>query len=87
MVLRSVGVFSLAKVMGALYAVIGFIIGAIFALFGLLGAGIAAGQGEGGAIIGLMFGAGATLSDSWAAPRGVRLAVWNLALGDRDVWS
>ena len=32
MVLRSVGVFSVAKVMGALYAVIGFLAGLIFAM-------------------------------------------------------
>lgn len=39
MVIRKIGVVSCGKVMGALYALAGFIIGACVALFSLIGAG------------------------------------------------
>ena len=59
MVLKSIGVFSLAKMMAALYAVGGFIAGAFLALFSMLGAGVMAAQNEGGAFFGMLFGVGA----------------------------
>ncbi len=59
MVLKSIGVFSLAKMMAALYGVGGFIGGAIIALFSMLGAGFAASQSEGGAFWGMLLGGGA----------------------------
>ena len=57
MVLKSIGVFSMAKMLGTLYAVIGFIIGLLFALLSMIGAGFAS-QDGGGAFIGLIFGVG-----------------------------
>jgi len=56
MVLKSVGVFSVAKIMGALYAAIGFIGGCFVALFSVVGAGLAGGQ-EG--VFAMVFGVGA----------------------------
>ncbi|MGH7556561.1 MAG: hypothetical protein ACREMD_02020 [Gemmatimonadota bacterium] len=38
MVIERIGPVSLAKVMGAIYAVIGFVVGALFTLFALVGA-------------------------------------------------
>ncbi|MGH7549549.1 MAG: hypothetical protein ACREK3_02215 [Gemmatimonadota bacterium] len=38
MVIERIGPVSLAKVMGAIYAVIGFVVGALFTLFALIGA-------------------------------------------------
>lgn len=61
MVLKSIGVFSLAKMMAALNAVGGFIAGAFLALFGILGPGIAAAQSDAGAFIGMLFGVGAII--------------------------
>jgi len=55
MVLRSVGVLSVAKIMGALYAVIGLIAGLILATIGMLGVGLSGGEG---ALVGMMFGIG-----------------------------
>ena len=57
MVLKSIGVASCAKLMGAMYAAIGLILGAIFALLALLGAGLG---GDAGAA-GMMFGVGAVV--------------------------
>ncbi len=59
MVLRSIGIFSCAKMMGALYAVMGLIGGAFVALFALLGPGFAAAQSDEGAFIGMFVGVGA----------------------------
>ncbi len=59
MVLKSIGVFSLAKMLGTLYAVIGFLIGLLFALLSVLGAGIA--DSGGGGALGLVFGVGAVI--------------------------
>lgn len=38
MVIERIGALSLAKVLGAIYAVIGFVVGALFTLFALVGA-------------------------------------------------
>lgn len=61
MVIKSIGPMSLAKLMGLLYAGIGFILGCIFALIGMLGGGAmmaAAGQDSGAAGAGMMAGIG-----------------------------
>ncbi|MFA6986729.1 MAG: hypothetical protein WC213_11040 [Arenimonas sp.] len=60
MVIKSMGVVSLAKLMGLLYAALGFLIGALFALFSLLGGGalLAAGGDEAGLGMGMMAGLG-----------------------------
>lgn len=59
MVLKSIGVFSLAKVMGTLYATIGFFFGLIFSLLSLVGAGLAGGGSEG--FIVFILGVGAVI--------------------------
>ena len=59
MVLKSIGVFSLAKMMGTLYATIGFFVGLIFALLSVVGAGFAGSGSEG--FFALMFGVGAVI--------------------------
>lgn len=61
MVVRSIGVGSAAKVMGALYAGIGLLFGGVVSLFSVLGAAFGASQGEGSAIVGLLFGVGAVV--------------------------
>ncbi|HEX9701049.1 MAG TPA: hypothetical protein VGD06_16475 [Acidobacteriota bacterium] len=62
MVLRSVGVMSVAKLMGVLYAAIGFLIGAFMAMFSMLGAGMmAADQGAGAGALSMMFGVGSII--------------------------
>jgi len=68
MVIRRIGVMSLAKIMGVLYAGIGLVIGVCFALFSLLGGGAAmmGGQDGGAAAGGLMMGMG--LGMAIAAP-------------------
>jgi hypothetical protein len=60
MVIRRIGVVSLAKIMGVLYAGIGLLIGICFALFSLLGGGAMMASGaEGGAGgAGMMMGMG-----------------------------
>lgn len=60
MVIRRVGVLSLAKLMGVLYAGIGLVFGILFALFSLLGGGAMMASGaEGGAGgAGMMMGMG-----------------------------
>ena len=51
MVIKSIGPMSLAKIMGLLYAGLGFIFGCLFALFSLLGgAAMMAGNQEGSAM-------------------------------------
>ena len=42
MVVRRVGVLSLGKVLGVLYALLGHIVGALFAIVSLLGAAVGA---------------------------------------------
>jgi len=62
MILRRVGVLSLGKVFGVLYALMGLIFGAIFALLSLVGAGIgAASSGSNEAFLGAIFGVGAVI--------------------------
>ena len=62
MVVRRIGVFSVAKIMGVLYGGIGLIAGVCFALFSLLGGGamMASGQQDaqfgGGAMMGMGLG-------------------------------
>ncbi len=59
MVLKSIGVFSMAKMMGALYAVAGFLAGLLFALASVVGAGFADAGSEG--FMAMMFGVGAVV--------------------------
>lgn len=65
MIVKRIGVWSLAKMYGALSAGMGLIFGAIFALFSLVGSGlaaVAAEEGEAmGAFFGMLFGAGAVI--------------------------
>ncbi|MGH8030370.1 MAG: hypothetical protein ACREO3_10590 [Arenimonas sp.] len=60
MVIRRIGVLSLAKIMGVLYAGLGLVIGLCFALFSLLGGGamLASGQDGAGMGGGMMMGMG-----------------------------
>jgi hypothetical protein len=61
-VIRRVGVLSVAKLQGALYALLGLIFGAVFALFSLFGAalgGAFASGSHGHSILGAAFGLGA----------------------------
>jgi hypothetical protein len=60
MVLERIGVLSVAKVFGILYAVLGLIVGGLFSLFSILGAAVAASEGgEGG--LAMLIGAGAVI--------------------------
>ncbi len=62
MVLIRVGVWSVAKVLGALYAGMGLLIGGIVALISLAGAGIAGRTDTSeSAMLGAMFGVGAVV--------------------------
>lgn len=63
MVLKRVGVASVARVAGALYAGLGLIFGAIFACVALVGAGFAGAAGGDGpsAFFGAFFGVGAVV--------------------------
>jgi hypothetical protein len=64
MVISKIGVFSLGKVMGVTYALLGLLIGGIVALISLLGAGLISGADEGGAapaFVSAMFGVGAVV--------------------------
>lgn len=64
MVIRSVGVWSMAKMLAALYAGLGLLFGALLAGISLVGAGIAAsGQDETGMPpwLGALFGVGAVV--------------------------
>jgi hypothetical protein len=66
MVLRKVGVWSVAKVLGALYAGMGLLFGAIFALISLAGAGIAGAADSGeGAMFGALFGVDYGALSAW----------------------
>lgn len=57
MVINRIGAFSLAKISGTLYAIIGLIVGGLFSLIAMAGA-MATG-GEDGSMFGAMFGVGA----------------------------
>jgi hypothetical protein len=64
MVLQRVGVASVARVAGALYAGLGLIVGVIFACLALLGFGFASaagGEDAPPAFVGIVFGAGAVI--------------------------
>jgi hypothetical protein len=62
MVIRKVGIASVVKVAGVLYAILGFLIGACFALFALVGFGAAsAGSEEVPGWLGSVFGIGAII--------------------------
>lgn len=57
MVITRVGPFSVAKIAGILYVVMGLVFGAIFSIGAVVG-GLASNQETGG-LLGMMFGAGA----------------------------
>lgn len=57
--LKRVGVVSLAKIMGCLYALIGLIVGAVFSLFSLVG--VVAADTGGDRVAAMLFGAGAVI--------------------------
>ena len=64
MVIRQVGVWSVARVAAVLYAVIGILAGLLFASISLVGAGIAASQHSGEPLpawFGALFGVGAII--------------------------
>ena len=61
MVIRRVGVFSAAKIAGALYGLMGLLIGAIFSLVALVGTMASAGAGNEDAVFGMLFGVGAVV--------------------------
>jgi hypothetical protein len=60
MVLERIGVLSLGKISGAIYAALGLIVGAFFALFSIVGSGFAAAASqESSPLLGMLFGVGA----------------------------
>jgi hypothetical protein len=65
MILKQIGVLSLARILGAIYAVIGLIVGVFFSLASALGglaASLAANTEEAaGALIAILFGVGAII--------------------------
>jgi hypothetical protein len=63
MIIRRIGVLSLAKFMGGIYGAIGLIFGAIFSLLALAGAAIGSAQADepGAAVIGAVMGVGAVI--------------------------
>jgi hypothetical protein len=61
-VVRRIGVLSLAKIQGTLYALLGLIIGAFFSLLAVVGAALVnAVGGTSGSHIGMLFGVGAVI--------------------------
>jgi hypothetical protein len=63
MILRRVGIFSLVKMSGILYACMGLIFGAILTIFSLVGGalGMASGNDPAAGFLGLLFGVGAII--------------------------
>ena len=61
MVIRSVGVLSIARVAGVLYAAIGLLIGACFALVAMAGVAVQGADEELPAFVGALFGVGAII--------------------------
>ncbi len=61
MVITRVNVVSVAKVAAVLYAGLGLLSGALFSLIGMVGLTSAMSGTEGGAFVGLLFGAGAII--------------------------
>jgi hypothetical protein len=65
MVVKQVGVWSIARISGALYAGLGLVIGAVFALVALLGAGFAStmhNEEAPAALVGGFLGVGAVVA-------------------------
>lgn len=61
-VIRKIGVLSVAKVFGLVYAGIGLLLGAIVSVFSSIGSLLGTlGQGNGNALWGLLFGVGAII--------------------------
>lgn len=61
MIIRRIGVLSAAKILAALYAVLGLIAGLFISLFSLLGAAAAMGGHNAGGAMGALFGVGSIL--------------------------
>ena len=61
MIIRRVGVFSAAKIAGALYGLMGLLFGALLSLFSVIGGAAAMSQGQDDAVFGLIFGVGAVI--------------------------
>jgi hypothetical protein len=61
MVIRRVGVGSLAKMTAVVYAAIGLLVGAFFAAFAAIGAGMGAASGEETGALAALFGVGAVV--------------------------
>jgi hypothetical protein len=62
MMIRRIGVLSLGKVLGVLYAVLGLIFGALFAIVSLLGAAVGVANSQSSdAFVGLLFGVGSVI--------------------------
>lgn len=65
MIVRRVDVFSLGKVLGVLYALMGVILGLIFSLISLMGSALGGALSDTGgpeALFGLLFGVGAVIA-------------------------
>ena len=62
MVIRHIGVWSVARLYGALCAAMGLLFGAIFALVGMAGASLSGGSGSGSGLWGFGFGVGAIIA-------------------------
>jgi hypothetical protein len=62
MIVKSVGLFSLAKIMGIIYAFFGFIAGLFFSFFALIGAFLGANFADSPEpLVGLIFGVGSVV--------------------------
>lgn len=61
MIIRRVGVFSAAKIAGALYGLIGLLFGALFSLISVIGGAAAMSQGAEDGAMGMLFGVGAVI--------------------------
>lgn len=61
MVIRRVGVFSAAKIAGALYGLMGLLFGALLSLISVIAGSAAMSQGQDDAVFGMIFGVGAII--------------------------
>jgi hypothetical protein len=59
MILRRIGVWSTARIVGAIYAALGLIFGLFFAMFSVIGGLAAAASEDMPAMVGALFGVGA----------------------------
>ncbi len=59
--IRRFGVFSVGKMMGLTYALLGLLIGAFFSLFAIMGSAISMGDDASAGMAGMIFGAGAII--------------------------